>query len=88
MFNSELMNELENMWEQEQAIDRKKMLYKRYKTTSYVTKFKMMQSFIYSIRNDLVMMVWQMINKINWHKNFKRFTSCARPKNSNTKIEK
>ena len=48
----------------------------------------MMQSFIYSIRNDLAMMVWQMINKINWHKNFKRFTSFARPKNSNTKIEK
>ena len=45
MFNSEVINELENIREEEQKIDHRKMLYKIYKTTYEFGKFKMMQSF-------------------------------------------
>ena len=53
MLNPEIMNDLENIREQEQQIDRTKMLYKGYKTTNDFAKFKYKQSFGDTIRNGI-----------------------------------
>ena len=56
MLNPEIMNDLENIREQEQQIDRTKMLYKGYKSTNDFAKFKYIQSFGDTIRNGIITM--------------------------------
>ena len=45
ILNPEIINELENIWEQVQKINRRYMLYKGYKNTNDFTVFKAIQSF-------------------------------------------
>ena len=51
------MNEIqdENIEEQEQTIDRRKMVYKRCKNTYDFTKFKTIGTFAEAIRNGIIM---------------------------------
>ena len=64
------------------------MLYRRYKTRYYFTKYKMMQSFVCSVMNGLITMDLandeqnQMVQKVA------KFISNTRPKSSNIKKEK
>ena len=44
ILNPEIINELENIWEQVQKINRRYMLYKGYKNTNDFTVFKAIQS--------------------------------------------
>ena len=54
--NHEIMNGSENFREQEQQIDRIKMLYKGCKITNDFAKFRTVQSFGDAIRNGIITM--------------------------------
>ena len=88
MLDPELTTELENIIEQEEKIDRKKMLCRRYKITYCFRKYKMMQIFVYFIRNDLVTMDMANDEQNQLAQKIREFISNTRPKNSNIKKEK
>ena len=86
--NREIINKLKNIGEQEQNTDRKKLLYKGYKTTCDFRKFNTIQVLGDAIRNDIITMIMEIDEENQLAKKTREFISKTKTSNPNMKREK
>ena len=61
--NPEIINEMKRIEEEEKKVNRNKMAYKATNKTYHFIKFKTIRAFGNEIKNNVIIWIWQMLNK-------------------------